>query len=48
MITAGIDSGAKNTKTIVMQDGEIIGKATVLIDFDPEKAVRDEKKIESR
>ncbi len=39
MITAGIDSGAKNTKTIILKDGKIIGKATVLTGFDLEKAV---------
>lgn len=41
MITAGIDWGAKNTKTIILKDGEIIGKAMVLTGFDPEKAVED-------
>lgn len=39
MITAGIDCGAKNTKTIVMQDGKIIGKARVLTGFDQNKAI---------
>ncbi len=39
MITAGIDCGAKNTKTIIMKDGEIIGKASVLTGFDQAKAV---------
>jgi activator of 2-hydroxyglutaryl-CoA dehydratase len=29
MITAGIDCGAKNTKTIIMKDGKIIGKGKV-------------------
>jgi benzoyl-CoA reductase subunit D len=41
MITAGIDCGAKNTKTIIMQDGEIIGRGMVLTGFDPEKAVEE-------
>ena len=41
MITAGIDCGAKNTKTIIIKDGEIIGKGTVLTGFDQEKAVAD-------
>ncbi len=39
MITAGIDCGAKNTKTIILQDGQIIGKSIVLTGFDQEKAV---------
>ena len=39
MITAGIDCGAKNTKTIVLKDGKIIGKAKVLTGFDQQKAV---------
>ena len=39
MITAGIDCGAKNTKTIVMKNGEIVGKGMVLTGFDQEKAV---------
>jgi len=41
MITAGIDCGAKNTKTIIMKDGQIIGKGSVLTGFDQEKAVND-------
>ena len=41
MITAGIDCGAKNTKTIILKDGEILGKGIVLTGFDPEKAVED-------
>ena len=39
MITAGIDCGAKNTKTVILKEGEIIGKGMVLTGFDPEKAV---------
>jgi benzoyl-CoA reductase subunit D len=39
MITAGIDCGAKNTKTIILQDGNIIGKGMVQTGFNPEKAV---------
>lgn len=39
MITAGIDCGAKNTKTIILKDREIIGKGKVLTGFDQEKAV---------
>jgi len=39
MITAGIDCGAKNTKTVILQDGDIIGKGMVLTGFDQEAAV---------
>jgi len=39
MITAGIDCGAKNTKTIIMKNDRIIGKGSVLTGFDQEKAV---------
>lgn len=39
MIIAGIDCGAKNTKTIIMKDGKIIGKAKVLTGFDQVSAV---------
>jgi benzoyl-CoA reductase subunit D len=41
MITAGIDCGAKNTKTIIMKEGKIIGKAMVLSGFDQNKVVED-------
>jgi benzoyl-CoA reductase subunit D len=41
MITAGIDCGAKNTKTIIMKDGKIIGKVMVLTGFDQHRAVED-------
>jgi benzoyl-CoA reductase subunit D len=41
MITAGIDCGAKNTKTVILQDGDIIGKGSVLTGFDQEKAAED-------
>lgn len=41
MITAGIDCGAKNTKTIILKDGQIIGRGTVLTGFDQSRAVRD-------
>jgi benzoyl-CoA reductase subunit D len=41
MITAGIDCGAKNAKTILWKDGEAIGKAQVLTGFDPKKAVNE-------
>jgi benzoyl-CoA reductase subunit D len=39
MITAGIDCGAKNTKTIIMKDGKIIGKAQALTGVDQNKAI---------
>jgi benzoyl-CoA reductase subunit D len=39
MITVGIDCGAKNTKTIIMRDGNIVGRATIPTGFDQEKAV---------
>ena len=39
MITAGIDCGAKNTKTVIMKDGKIIGKGMTMTGFDQFKAV---------
>jgi len=39
MITAGIDCGAKNTKTVVLRDGKIIGRSKVLTGFDQTQAV---------
>ena len=41
MITAGIDCGAKNTKTVILKDGKIIGKGMVLTGVDPTTAVED-------
>ncbi|MFC1579842.1 acyl-CoA dehydratase activase [Thermodesulfobacteriota bacterium] len=41
MITAGIDCGAKNTKTVIMKDQEIIGKGIVQTGFDQKKAVEE-------
>lgn len=41
MITAGIDCGAKNTKTVILVDGKIIAKGEVLTGFDQEKAVQE-------
>jgi len=41
MICAGIDCGAKNTKTVIMQDGEILGKGSVPTGLDQKKAVED-------
>ncbi|MCA1960097.1 MAG: acyl-CoA dehydratase activase [Desulfomonile sp.] len=40
MITAGIDCGAKNTKTIIMKDGTIIGRASAPTGFDQREAVK--------
>jgi benzoyl-CoA reductase subunit D len=39
MITAGIDCGSKNTKTIIVCDGQIIGEGLILTGFDQERAV---------
>ncbi len=39
MITAGIDCGAKNTKTVILKDGQILGKGSALTGFSQEKAV---------
>lgn len=41
MISAGIDCGAKNTKTVIIKDGQIIGKGMVLTGFDQMKAVEE-------
>ncbi len=40
MITVGIDCGAKNTKTVVMKDKEIIGMGKSLTGFDQAAAVK--------
>lgn len=34
MITAGIDFGAKNVKMVILKDGKVIGRGTVLAGFD--------------
>ncbi|HEN20985.1 MAG TPA: CoA activase [Desulfobacteraceae bacterium] len=39
MITAGIDCGAKNTKTVIIKEGHIVGKGKVLTGFDQTEAV---------
>ena len=39
MITAGIDCGAKNTKTVILKDDKIIGRGSVLTGFDQAWAV---------
>ena len=41
MITAGIDCGAKNTKTVILKDGEVIARAAVPTGFEQEKAITD-------
>jgi benzoyl-CoA reductase subunit D len=40
MITAGIDCGAKNTKTVIIKDGKIMGKASVPTGFEQALAVK--------
>ncbi len=40
MITAGIDCGAKNTKTAILNDGKIIGFASELTGFEQSEAVK--------
>ena len=39
MITAGIDCGAKNTKTVILKAGKIIGKGKVPTGFEQDKAI---------
>jgi len=41
MITAGIDCGAKNTKTVIVKDGKIIGIGSVLTGFEQDQAVQE-------
>lgn len=45
MIIAGIDCGAKNTKTVIMKDGQIIGKGIVPTGFEQSRAVNESLKI---
>lgn len=40
MITSGIDCGAKTTKTVILKDGRIIGKAGIASGFDLEKSIQ--------
>ena len=49
MITAGVDCGAKNSKTVILHDGEIVAKATVLTGFDQKASVKEslEKALEA-
>ncbi len=39
--TAGIDAGAKNTKVVILRDGEVIGRGTSLTGFDQAESVED-------
>ena len=41
MITAGIDCGAKSTRSVLMKDGVIAGTGSVLTGFDQVKAVNE-------
>jgi benzoyl-CoA reductase subunit D len=41
MIIAGIDCGAKNTKTVILKDSKIIGKGIALTGFDQAMAVKE-------
>ena len=49
MISGGIDCGAKNTKTAIIKDGQIMGRGSVATGFDQMKAVEDslQKAIEA-
>ncbi len=40
MIVAGIDCGAKNTKTVILQDGIVIGKGLAPTGFEQSRACR--------
>jgi len=40
MLTAGIDCGAKNTKTVILKDGKIIAKGMNLTGFDQVAAIK--------
>lgn len=41
MIAAGVDCGAKNTKTVIVRDGQIVGRATALTGFERRKACQE-------
>ena len=41
MIAAGIDSGAKNTKAVILKGGQVVGKGLVLTGFDLGHAVEE-------
>jgi benzoyl-CoA reductase subunit D len=40
MITAGVDSGAKNTQAVIVKDGAILGKGSVPTGYDPARAAK--------
>lgn len=40
MITAGIDCGAKNTKVIILKDGEILTKSSILTGFNQKETTQ--------
>jgi len=40
MITAGIDMGAKNIKTVILRDGKMIGKSMIPTGFDQAESAR--------
>lgn len=40
MITAGIDCGAKNSKTVILRDGRIVASASVPTGFDQKASVK--------
>ncbi len=39
MTAVGIDCGAKNTKTVILRNGRVVGRATVTTGFDQHEAV---------
>lgn len=41
MIAAGIDCGAKSTKTVILKEGKIIGRGKVLTGFDLDKSINE-------
>jgi len=41
MIAAGIDCGARTTKTVILKDGKVADKAIVLTGFDQVKAIKE-------
>ena len=41
MITAGIDAGSKNTKTVILKDDKVLSFALVLSGFDQEKSAEE-------
>jgi benzoyl-CoA reductase subunit D len=45
MITAGIDCGSKNTKVVIVKEGVVLSKASVLSGFDQEESAEQALKI---